>query len=104
MIGSSLGQHRWPSSRRTLEGSAAVFLSSLLALVVCASFATSKGSSTSGEWDGGDWSWWKYCAGVAWPVALASLAEAFTSQVKEAYHGGIVLFVIFFMLFTKCES
>lgn len=68
-MGSLVGRLHWPGSRRTLEGSAAVFLSSLLALVLLSHLE-----------DGGP-GWGDATASLAWPVTIATLMEAFTSQV-----------------------
>lgn len=84
-MGSRFGQNNWPESSRTLEGSAAVFFSSLVALVftACVLSSTSEGDRNFAENDGIDPGWWKACTSLAWPVALASLVEAFTRQVNR---------------------
>lgn len=74
VVGSNFGRHDWPGSRRTLEGSVAVFLSSLAGLVVAT-------CCLLGERTEGRAGWAQATARLAWPVALTSLMEAFTSQV-----------------------
>ncbi|CAM9721777.1 unnamed protein product [Discosporangium mesarthrocarpum] len=82
VVGSSLGQgaHCWPGSRRTLEGSLAVFLSSLSVLVAIHTFVVC-GDCLRGHRNSGAWA--EAAAHLAWPVGLASLMEAFTSQVDN---------------------
>ena len=91
MVGSSLGRLRWPGSRRTLEGSASVFLSSLATLVFASCvLVQGKGSADDRDWEGvvgeGGEGWGRATARLAWPVALVSLMEAFTSQVRNRTH------------------
>lgn len=88
VVGSSLGRFHWPGSRRTLEGSASVFLSTLATLVlVSAALARPGGGVGESEGAGGWWVWegevgWgELAATLAWPAALVSLMEAFTTQV-----------------------
>ncbi|CAN0048700.1 unnamed protein product, partial [Choristocarpus tenellus] len=94
VVGISLGRrgHRWPGSRRTLEGSVAVFCSTLLALVAVHCLVLyGKRLSVCGEGftmeecqrrPGINAQWKKVALDLAGPVALTSLMEAFTSQVS----------------------
>lgn len=89
MVGSSIGRLHWPGSRRTLEGSASVFLSTLAILVLVSSVLPLPRRGGESEGEGGWWLWgglgpagWgQLGATLAWPVALVSLMEAFTTQV-----------------------
>ena len=69
-VGSVLGRHRWPSSRRTLEGSLAFFLSTL------GMVEWLKGGREGGREGGAKWGW-------VVAVGLLALLEAFTSQVDN---------------------
>lgn len=77
MVGSSVGRLHWPGSRRTLEGSASVFLSTLGSLLLLWFVLL----GLRGEEDSGGEGWRKAARSLAWPVALTSLMEAFTTQV-----------------------
>ena len=65
-VGSVVGRHRWPSSRRTLEGSLAFFLSTL------GMVEWLKGGTGGGV----EWGW-------VLAVGLLSLLEAFTHQIDN---------------------
>lgn len=86
VVGSSLGRLHWPGSRRTLEGSASVFLSTLASLALVSSALARRGGRESdgvGGWRlfGGQVGWAELATSLAWPAALVSLMEAFTTQV-----------------------
>lgn len=73
VIGSRVGRLHWPGSRRTLEGSASVFLTTLSSLALVSCLVARQGEGSEG--------WTKVAASLAWPAALATLMEAFTTQV-----------------------
>ncbi|CBN74162.1 similar to Transmembrane protein 15 [Ectocarpus siliculosus] len=79
MVGSSVGRLHWPGSRRTLEGSASVFLSTLGSLLLLWFVLL----GLRGEEDSGGEGWRKAARSLAWPVAVTSLMEAFTTQVDN---------------------
>ena len=64
VVGRWVGKHKWPGSRRTLEGSLAFFLSSVGAV----------------GWVGGTAGGWK---DVGLACGLLSLLEAFTGQIDN---------------------
>lgn len=90
MVGSSVGRLHWPGSRRTLEGSASVFVSTLASLVLVSSVApriAAESEDAGGWWLwGGGVGWGDLAANLAWPAAIVSLMEAFTTQVDQYAH------------------
>ena len=90
MVGSSVGRLHWPGSRRTLEGSAAVFASSLTTLSLVSLFLVDGVAAVDATVDDVV----RAIASLAGPVALATLMEAFTTQVKrgraKSIRGGII--------------
>ncbi|CAM9293565.1 unnamed protein product, partial [Scytosiphon promiscuus] len=81
VVGCRVGRLNWPSSRRTLEGSAAVFTTTLGSLLLVAWVLAWQ---ESGKKDGSAGIEWRAVAtNLAWPVALSTLMEAFTTQVDN---------------------
>ncbi|CAN0227250.1 unnamed protein product, partial [Hapterophycus canaliculatus] len=81
VVGSRVGRLHWPGSKRTLEGSASVFVTTLGSLLLVARvLAWREGQEKDGV---ARVEWGAMAASLAWPVALTTLMEAFTTQVDN---------------------